>query len=33
MELTKFPLHKGAIKYYREIGVKVPANLIPPEAK
>jgi TRAP transporter TAXI family solute receptor len=33
MELTKFPLHKGAIKYYREIGVKVPESLIPPEAK
>ena len=33
MELTKFPLHKGAIKYYREIGVKIPERLIPPEAK
>jgi TRAP transporter TAXI family solute receptor len=33
MELTKFPLHKGAIKYYREIGVKIPQRLIPPEAK
>jgi TRAP transporter TAXI family solute receptor len=33
MALTKFPLHKGAIKYYREIGVKIPDALIPPEAK
>jgi len=33
MELTKFPLHVGAIKYYREIGVKIPDHLIPPEAK
>ena len=27
------PLHPGALKYYREIGVDVPADLIPPEAK
>jgi TRAP transporter TAXI family solute receptor len=33
MKLTKFPLHAGAIRYYKEIGVKVPANLIPPEAR
>ncbi|MBW1944644.1 MAG: TAXI family TRAP transporter solute-binding subunit [Deltaproteobacteria bacterium] len=33
MKLTKFPLHPGAIRYYKEIGVKVPAHLIPPEAK
>ncbi len=33
MEITKFPLHLGAIRYYREIGVKVPDHLIPPEAK
>jgi len=33
MELTKFPLHVGAIKYYREIGIKIPESLIPPEAK
>ena len=33
MKFTKFPLHVGAIRYYKEIGVKVPDNLIPPEAK
>jgi TRAP transporter TAXI family solute receptor len=33
MKFTKFPLHKGAIRYFREIGVQIPANLIPPEAK
>lgn len=33
MKLTKFPLHAGSIRYFREIGVKVPAHLIPPEAK
>jgi TRAP transporter TAXI family solute receptor len=27
------PLHKGAIRYYREAGVKIPTRLIPPEAK
>jgi uncharacterized protein len=27
------PLHKGAIKYYQEIGLKIPENLIPKEAK
>jgi len=27
------PLHAGAIKYYREKGVKIPDALIPPEAK
>ena len=29
---VNMPLHKGAVKYYREKGVKIPANLIPPEA-
>ena len=33
MKLTKFPLHVGAIRYYKEIGVEVPENLIPPEAR
>ena len=33
MKMTKIPLHKGAIKYYREKGIKVPEALIPPEAK
>lgn len=27
------PLHAGALKYYREIGIDVPDALIPPEAK
>ena len=27
------PLHKGAIRYYREAGVKIPSRLIPPKAK
>jgi TRAP transporter TAXI family solute receptor len=27
------PLHSGALKYYREQGLKIPDSLIPPEAK
>ena len=27
------PLHRGAVQYYREKGVKLPASLIPPEGK
>ncbi len=27
------PLHKGALKYYKEKGVRIPSALIPPEAK
>ncbi|MEZ5660412.1 MAG: TAXI family TRAP transporter solute-binding subunit [Burkholderiaceae bacterium] len=27
------PLHKGALRYYREIGIKVPDALVPPEAR
>ena len=27
------PLHAGTIKYFREIGVKIPEKLIPPEVK
>ena len=27
------PLHLGAVKYYREVGVKIPERLLPPEAK
>lgn len=33
MEHAISPLHAGAIKYYREIGLKVPDELVPPEAK
>ncbi len=29
----KVPLHAGAVKFYREIGQTIPAELIPPEAK
>ncbi|HIF09629.1 MAG TPA: hypothetical protein EYQ81_07130 [Sneathiellales bacterium] len=27
------PLHAGAYRYYKEVGVKIPDALIPPEAK
>lgn len=27
------PYHAGAVRYYREVGIKLPSNLIPPEAK
>lgn len=27
------PLHAGTVRYFKEIGVKIPENLIPPEAK
>jgi len=27
------PLHAGSLKYFREIGVKIPRQLIPPEAR
>ena len=27
------PLHVGAVKYYKEVGMKIPGRLIPPEAK
>ncbi len=27
------PLHKGALKYYREIGLKIPKEAIPPEVQ
>ncbi len=30
---SQIPLHAGAIKYYEEAGLKIPAHLIPPEAK
>src|SRR3990172_7705823 len=33
LETTMSPLPAGAIKYYREKGLKVPAHLIPAEAK
>ncbi len=30
---SSVPLHVGAIKYYKEAGVQIPAKLLPPEAK
>lgn len=30
---SKVPIHKGALKYYREIGINIPDELIPPEAR
>ena len=30
---VNMPLHKGAVRYYREKGIKIPGRLIPPEAK
>ena len=30
---VNMPLHKAAVKYYREAGVQIPDRLIPPEAK
>ncbi|MBS4021008.1 MAG: TAXI family TRAP transporter solute-binding subunit [Dethiobacter sp.] len=33
LEGMPIPLHPGAIRYYREIGMTIPAELIPPEMK
>lgn len=33
VENTATPLHAGALRYYREIGIEVPEELVPPEAK
>lgn len=33
MFTSPVPLHRGAVRYYRETGVKLPASIIPPEAK
>jgi len=33
MEYCDVPLHPGAIKFYRELGGKIPDKLIPPEMK
>lgn len=30
---VNMPLHKAAVRYYREQGIKIPPHLIPPEAK
>ena len=31
--LSSVPLHAGTVKYLREIGVGIPNQLIPPEAR
>lgn len=33
VENTATPLHAGALRYYREIGIEVPEELVPPEAE
>lgn len=33
VKYLRVPLHSGAVKFYREIGCKLPDYLIPPEAK
>lgn len=33
METSKVPLHAGAYKFYKELGLKIPEKIIPPEAK
>jgi uncharacterized protein len=32
IENATFPLHAGAVRYYRELGLDIPDELIPPEA-
>ncbi|MFC3678351.1 TAXI family TRAP transporter solute-binding subunit [Ferrovibrio xuzhouensis] len=33
MEGTLVPLHRGAVRFYRKMGIAIPDKLIPPEAK
>jgi TRAP-type uncharacterized transport system substrate-binding protein len=33
LEHGPFPLHRGAVKFYRELGLKVPDRLLPPEMR
>jgi TRAP transporter TAXI family solute receptor len=33
LEQSLSPLHAGAVKYYREKGLKIPDKLVPPEAR
>ncbi len=33
LEFAMVPLHAGAVRYFREIGVEVPEELVPPEAE
>jgi len=33
LEYGPFPLHRGAVKFYRELGLEVPDRLLPPEMR
>jgi hypothetical protein len=33
LEHGPFPLHRGAVRFYRELGLKVPDRLLPPEMR
>lgn len=33
LEYSPFPLHTGAVRLYRELGLKVPDRLLPPESR
>ena len=33
LQVANFPLHAGAVKYFRERGLEIRSELIPPEAK
>ncbi len=33
LEYGPFPLHRGAVKFYRQIGLEVPDRLLPPEMR
>jgi TRAP transporter TAXI family solute receptor len=33
LEYGPFPLHRGAVRFYRELGLKVPDRLLPPEMR
>lgn len=33
IKYSSIPLHRGAYRYYKEIGINVPAQLIPPEGR
>lgn len=33
LDVSQYPLHAGAVRYYRERGLEVPERLVPPEMK
>jgi TRAP-type uncharacterized transport system substrate-binding protein len=33
VDVTMIPLHAGAYRAYKELGVKIPDRAVPPEAK